>query len=132
MAMTDPIADMLTKIRNANGARKEFVDVPRSRLILDIVRILKSEGFIDDFKFLDLDNWKYIRIFLKYTDEREAVVRGLKRVSTPGRRRYVGVKEIPHPFGGLGIAILSTSKGIMTDKQSRKEKVGGEVLCYVW
>ena len=130
--MTDPIADMLTLIRNATRAKKAFVDIPRSKLKLDLTRILKSEGFIEDFKISDAGPQGFLRLFLKYTPERESVIRGIKRVSTPGHRRYAGVDSIPRPFGGMGVAVLSTSKGLMTDRQCRAERMGGEVLCYVW
>ena len=132
MTMTDPIADMLTRIRNANKARKEFVDISKTKLKLEITRVLKSAGFIEDFKMMDVGIQGSLRLFLKYSKDRERVIRGLKRVSKSSRRVYVGAKEIPHPFGGLGVAILSTSRGIMTDSQSRQEGIGGEVICYVW
>jgi small subunit ribosomal protein S8 len=132
MTMTDPIADMLTRMRNANRSRDEYVDIPKSKLKLELVRILKSEGFIEDFKMMDADFRGFIRVFLKYTAGGEQVIRGIVRASTPGLRRYVGVKETPRPLGGLGVAILSTSKGIMTNAQSKAQGVGGEVICYVW
>jgi small subunit ribosomal protein S8 len=132
MTMTDPIADMLTRIRNANRSRNEYVDIPKSKLKLELVRILKSEGFIEDFKMMDAEPQGFIRVFLKYTTGGEQVIRGIKRASTPGRRRYVGVKETPRPLGGLGVAILSTSKGIMTNTQSKAQRLGGEVICYIW
>jgi small subunit ribosomal protein S8 len=130
--MTDPIADMLTRIRNACKAQLKHVDVPYSEMKLNITRILKSEGIIEDFKVAGDIPRKIIRLFLKYTDEREPVIRGIKRVSRPGLRRYVKADKVPRPAGGLGIAIMSTPKGIMTAAQSRKEGIGGEVLCYVW
>ncbi len=132
MTMTDPIADMLTRLRNANSAHKEFVDAPKSKMTLELTRLLKREGFIDDFKFVDLGNRSMLRIFLKYAEDGETVIKGLKRISKPGCREYTSAKEAPLPFGGLGIGILSTSKGLMTGKQCRKEKIGGEVLCHVW
>ena len=132
MTMTDPIADMLTRIRNATQARSEYVDIPKSKLKIELVRLLKSEGFIEDFKIMDADSRGFIRLFLKYTKGGEGVIRGITRASTPGRRQYVGVKETPRPFGGLGIAILSTSKGVMTNSQSKAQGLGGEVICYVW
>jgi small subunit ribosomal protein S8 len=132
MTMTDPIADMLTRIRNANQACSEYVDIPKSKLKVELVRILKSEGYIEDFKIMDAGNQGFIRLFLKYTKKGEGVIRGIERASTPGCRYYVGVKETPRPFGGLGVAILSTSKGIMTNSQSKSQGLGGEVLCYVW
>jgi len=132
MTMTDPIADMLTRIRNANQARSEYVDIPKSRLKVELVRLLKSEGYIEDFKIMDADSRGFIRVFLKYTKKGIGVIRGIKRASSPGRRYYVGVKETPRPFGGLGVAILTTSKGIMTNSQSKAQGLGGEVICYVW
>lgn len=132
MAMTDPIADMLTRIRNATQARSEYVDIPKSKLKVALIRILKGEGFIEDFKIMDVGIRGFIRLFLKYTKDGEGVIRGIKRASTPGRRHYVGVKEIPRPFGGLGVAILSTSKGVMTNSQSKAQGLGGEVIFYVW
>lgn len=132
MTMTDPIADMLTRIRNASSARKAYVDIPKSKLKLQITRVLKSEGFIDDFKIGDVGVQGFLRLFLKYSGDREGVIRGIKRASRPGRRMYVGTDEIPRILGGMGIAIVSTSKGVMTDKQSRTERLGGELLCYIW
>ncbi|MEJ2745393.1 MAG: 30S ribosomal protein S8 [bacterium] len=132
MTMTDPIADMLTSIRNAYQARSEYADIPKSRLKIELIRILKSEGFIEDFKIMDAGSRSFIRLFLKYTKDGKGVIRGIKRASTPGRRHYVGVKETPRPFGGLGVAILSTSKGVMTNAQSKAQGIGGEVVCYVW
>jgi len=130
--MTDPIADMLTRIRNANMAKLEKVDIPSSRLKLEITKILKEKGFIKGYKVLKDKKQGIIRISLKYTEDEEKVITGLKRISKPGRRVYVGKKEIPKVMGGYGIAILSTSKGILTDEACRREGVGGEVLCYVW
>ncbi len=132
MTMTDPIADMITRIRNATRARAEYVDIPKSKLKLELTRVLKGEGFIEDFKMMEADVRGFIRVFLKYATDGEQVIRGIKRASSPGRRRYVGVKDIPRPFGGLGVAILSTSKGIMTNSQSKAQGLGGEVICYVW
>lgn len=132
MTMTDPVADMLTRIRNASRARAEYVDVPQSGLKLELTRILKGQGFIEDFKVLELEPAGILRLFLKYTPEGAEVINGIKRVSTPGRRRYVGLKEIPRPLKGMGVAILTTPKGLMTDTQAREAKIGGEVLCYVW
>jgi small subunit ribosomal protein S8 len=132
MTMSDPVADMLTRIRNASKARNEFVDIPKSSLKLNLVRLLKSEGFVEDFKIVDAVPQGFLRVFLKYSPGGEQVIRGLKRVSTPGSRKYVGKKKIPRPLGGLGIAILTTPKGIMTDTQARKEGIGGELLCCVW
>jgi small subunit ribosomal protein S8 len=129
--MTDPVADMLTRIRNAKQRRHDMVPVPLSKLKVEIARILKEEGFIRSYKVVGEAGTGEIRIFLKY-DSEEPVITDLKRVSTPGRRVYVGKEKIPSVKGGLGIAIISTSKGLMTDQKSRDVKVGGEVLCYVW
>lgn len=130
--MTDPLADMFTRIRNASMARHEKVDVPASKLKLEIARILKEEGYIKNFKLTRDDRQGVLRIFLKYEDDKRPVIEGIKRVSRPGRRVYAGAQEIPKVLGGLGIAIVSTSKGVMTDHEARKLNVGGEVLCYVW
>lgn len=129
--LTDPIADMLTRIRNATRIKAEKVDVPISRMKLEIAKILKEEGFIKGYKILRDKKQGVLRIVLKYVDN-ESVISGLKRVSKPGRRVYYGKNEIPKVMGGLGIAILTTSKGILSDKECRLEGVGGEVLCYVW
>ena len=129
--MTDPVADMLTRIRNAKQRRHDMVPVPLSKLKVEIARILKEEGFIRSYKVVGEAGTGEIRIFLKY-DSEEPVITDLKRVSTPGRRVYVGKEKIPSVKGGLGIAIISTSKGLMTDQKSRDIKVGGEVLCYIW
>ena len=133
MAMTDPIADYLTRVRNANTAHKKSVDIPVSNLKKSMSRILKEEGFIKGFEVIDEDNpiKKAIRIYLKY-DNKIRVISGLKRISKPSLRVYVGIEDIPKVLGGFGIAVLSTSKGIMTDKVARKKGIGGEVLCYVW
>ncbi len=132
MFLTDPIADMLTRIRNANSAMHEKVDVPFSKEKLAIAKILKDEGYILNYKEIEEGNKKDIRVYLKFVDGKEKVIRGLKRISKPGRRVYTGVENTPTVLGGLGIAILSTPKGVITDKQCKAENVGGEVLCYVW
>ncbi len=132
MFLTDPIADMLTRIRNANSAMHEKVDVPFSKEKLAIAKILKDEGYILNYKEIEEGNKKDIRVYLKFVDGKEKVIRGLKRISKPGRRVYTGVENMPTVLGGLGIAILSTPKGVITDKQCKAENVGGEVLCYVW
>lgn len=132
MVMTDPIADFLTRIRNANIAYKETVEIPASRMKRAIAEILKEEGFIKDYEYIEDGKQGVIRIYLKYGPNKEKMITGLKRISKPGLRVYVGKEEIPKVLGGLGIAIISTSKGIMTDKKARKEGVGGEVICYVW
>lgn len=132
MSMTDPIADMLTRIRNANTVYHEVVEVPASNIKKAIAETLKQEGFISDYDVIDDNKQGIIKLYLKYGPNREKVITGLKRISKPGLRVYVQKDEIPKVLGGLGIAIISTSKGIMTDKQARKEGVGGEVLCYIW
>lgn len=132
MVMSDPIADMLTRIRNANTVRHEVVEFPASKIKREICEILKREGFIRDAEYIEDNKQGIIRIFLKYGPNNERVITGLKRISKPGLRVYSKSTEIPRVLGGLGIAILSTSKGIMTDKEARAAKTGGEVLCYVW
>jgi len=132
MVMSDPIADMLTRIRNANTVRHETVEVPASKIKRQIAEILKNEGFIRDCEYIEDNKQGIIRIFLKYGPNNERVITGLKRISKPGLRVYTKASEIPRVLGGLGIAILSTSKGIMTDKQARQLNTGGEVICYVW
>ncbi|RXT05354.1 30S ribosomal protein S8 [Ammoniphilus sp. CFH 90114] len=132
MTMTDPIADMLTRIRNANMARHEKLEVPASNVKKEIARILKEEGFVRDVEFIDDSKQGIIRIFLKYGADNEFVISGLKRISKPGLRVYAKKNEVPRVLGGLGIAILSTSNGILTDKQARASQTGGEVLAYVW
>jgi len=129
--MTDPIADMLTRIRNAALIRAEKVDGPASRMKLEIAKILKEEGFIRAYKILKDKRQGILRLTLKYVDN-ENVISGLRRISKPGRRVYVGGKEIPRVMGGVGIAILTTSQGILSDKSCRRDILGGEVICYVW
>jgi len=130
--VTDPIADMLTRIRNANQMRDKEVEVPASKLKEEIARILKEEGFVVDYKIKKNDVQNIIVLSLKYTEKKERVITGLKRISKPGLRVYVKADEVPKVLNGLGIAILSTSKGVMTDKNARKENLGGEVLAYIW
>jgi small subunit ribosomal protein S8 len=132
MSLSDPIADMLTKIRNANTAKFEKVDIPTSRLKLEITKILKNEGFIKNFKKINHDNRNYIRIFLKYADKETPVITGLERLSKPGRRVYTNYKKMPRVFNGYGIVIISTSNGVITGKKAKEKKVGGELLCSVW
>ena len=132
MAVSDPIADMLTRIRNGAKARFNSVDVPGSKLKTEIAQILKGEGFIKNYKFLKDGKQGILRIYLKYGSGQSAVVYGLKRISKPSRRVYVKSNEIKSVYNGMGISILSTSRGIMTDKKARKENVGGEILCNVW
>ena len=130
--MTDPIADMLTRIRNASNAKHDSVDVPASNIKKELAQILLNEGFIKGFDVIDDAKQGIIRVDLKYGKQNEKVISGIKRISKPGLRVYVKSDEIPRVLGGLGIVILSTSKGIMTDKVARKENIGGEVICYVW
>ena len=133
MTMSDPIADMLTRIRNANTAKHDTVDVPASKMKIAIADILLKEGYIAKYDIVEEGNFNTIRITLKYgVDKNEKVISGLKRISKPGLRVYAGKEEIPSVLGGLGIAILSTNKGILTDKEARKAQVGGEVLAFVW
>lgn len=132
MVMTDPIADMLTRIRNANSVKHGQVDIPASNIKKAIAQILLDEGFIKGYDVIDDGKQGIIRVEMKYGPNNTKVISGLKRISKPGLRVYVKKDEIPKVLGGLGIAILSTSKGIMTDKQARKEGIGGEVICYVW
>ncbi|MGD9910051.1 MAG: 30S ribosomal protein S8 [Candidatus Izemoplasmatales bacterium] len=132
MVMTDPIADMLTRIRNANQMKKQTVDMPASKLKAEILSLLKQEGFITDFEVVNEGVQGTIKVTLKYLSNSERAVRGLKKISKPGLRVYAKTDELPRVLNGLGIAIVSTSKGIMTDREARKQQVGGEVLAYVW
>ena len=133
MTMSDPIADMLTRIRNANTAKHDTVDIPSSKIKVAIADILVDEGYIAKYDIIDEGSYKTIRATLKYgADKNEKIITGLKRISKPGLRVYAGKDEIPSVLGGLGIAILSTNKGILTDKEARKAQVGGEVLAFVW
>jgi small subunit ribosomal protein S8 len=132
MSMTDPIADMLTRIRNASRAEHEKVDIPGSKLKTRIAEILKGEGFIKNYRLIEDRKQGTLRVYLKYGTGNEKMISGLQRVSTPGRRVYVTHDEVPTILAGMGVAIVSTSKGVLTDKDARREKVGGEVLAYVW
>lgn len=132
MVMTDPIADMLTRIRNANNMRHESVEMPASRLKSDILAVLKKEGFIVNYQTVQDGAFSKIVVTLKYTDTKERVIKGLKRISKPGLRIYASVGDLPKVLNGLGVALISTSKGIMTDREARLAQVGGEVLAYVW
>lgn len=131
MYLTDPIADMLTRIRNANAVMHEKVDVPHSKLKERIAEILREEGYVSNYKIVTEGNNKNIRVYLKY-DGKDRVIKGIKRISKPGRRVYSSVEDMPRVLSGLGIAIVSTSKGVVTDKVARNEQVGGEVLAFVW
>lgn len=132
MNMTDPIADLLTRVRNAQAARHPKVDVPASKLKAEIVRILKEEGYIANYKVAEEDGKRTIKIYLKYSADNRPVISRLVRVSRPGCRVYVGQKEIPRVLGGMGINILTTPRGVMTGRSAHRERVGGEILCEVW
>lgn len=132
MVMTDPIADFLTRIRNANTVYHDKVEAPASKMKKAIANILKDEGFVKDCEFIDDGKQGIIRVYLKYGAHKERVITGAKRISRPGLRVYARKDDVPRVLGGLGIAIISTSRGIMTDKRARKEGLGGEVICYVW
>jgi small subunit ribosomal protein S8 len=131
MVMTDPIADMLTRIRNATIVRDKVVEIPSSKIKIELAKIFKEEGYIQDCEFIDAGKQGTIRVYLKYNGK-ENVITGLKRISKPGLRIYAQKEEIPKVLGGLGIAVLSTSQGIMTDRKARQAGIGGEVICYVW
>lgn len=132
MSMSDPIADFLTRIRNANMAQHESVEVPASKMKKDIAEILKNEGFIRDVEYVDDNKQGIIRVFLKYGNDGQRVISGLKRISKPGLRTYVKADAVPKVLNGLGIAIISTSEGVVTDKVARAKKIGGEVIAYIW
>ena len=132
MVMTDPIADFLTRIRNANMAKHESLEVPASKIKRDIAEILKNEGFVRDVEYIDDDKQGIIRVFLKYGKGNERVISGIRRISKPGLRSYVKADAVPKVLNGLGIAILSTSEGVITDKEARAKKFGGEVIAYIW
>ncbi len=132
MVLTDPVADMITRIRNASSVKHESVDIPCSKLKVEVARILKEEGYIREYKVIEDDKQGILRIYLKYGPNKEKVLSGIKRISKPGLRVYANKEEIPRVLGGLGIAILSTSQGVMTDRAARKSNIGGEVICYVW
>ncbi|HHX51369.1 MAG TPA: 30S ribosomal protein S8 [Clostridia bacterium] len=132
MTMTDPIADFLTRIRNANTVYKETVEIPASKAKKAMAQILKDEGLIKDYEYVEDGKQGIIRIYLKYGPNRQKVITGLKRISKPGLRVYVRKDEVPKVLNGLGIAVISTSKGLMTDKDARQKGLGGEVVCYVW
>lgn len=132
MSVSDPVADMLTKIRNASAAKFEKVDIRTSKLKLEIVKILKNEGFIKNFKKVTIEDVNFIRIFLKYDNGENSVIHGIQKVSTPGRRVYSGYKSMPRVFNGYGTVIVSTSTGVITGKKAAAQKIGGEVICKVW
>ncbi len=132
MAVADPIADMLTVIRNGCKAKHKKVEVPASGFKREILRVLLEEKFISNFRYIEDSKQGRLRVYLRYTDDEASVISGLKRVSTPGLRRYAGGKKVPRVQGGLGVAIISTSQGIMTDKEAKKRGIGGEIICHVW
>lgn len=132
MAVSDPIADMLTKIRNASQAKHEKVDVAASNLKLQIIKILKNEGFIKNFKKVTKDDLTFIRVFLKYENDQKPVIHGIDRISTPGRRIYCGYKDMPSVYNGIGVVVVSTSAGVVTGKKAKEARVGGELICTVW
>jgi len=132
MTMTDPIADMLTRIRNAVTVRHDYVNIPASKMKVAIAKVLKEEGFVSDFETFEEGPRRFIRIHLNYTQSREPLLNGLKRVSKPGLRVYAKSKQMPRVVGGMGVAIVSTPRGVMTAEQARRQNVGGEVLCYIW
>ena len=132
MVMTDPIADMLTRIRNANSALHETVEIPASKMKAAVLAILKDEGFVKEVETIENEKHATLKVTLKYSSNNEKVITGIKRISKPGLRVYAKKEELPRVLGGLGIAVISTSKGIMSDKQARKEGLGGEVIAYVW
>ena len=132
MSVSDPVADFLTCVRNALGARQRRVDVPASHLKLEIAKVLMRERFINNFKVIEGAHQGTLRLYLKYTGSEESVITGLKRVSTPGRRVYVPKHKIPRVFSGMGMSVLSTSRGLLTDREAREAGLGGEVLCHVW
>jgi small subunit ribosomal protein S8 len=132
MAVTDPVADMLTKIRNASTARFEKVDIPVSKIKLEVIKILKNEGYIKNFKKITQGNFNLIRVFLKYTEQNEPIIHGLKKISKPGRRMYSGYRNMPRVYNGYGTVIVSTSAGITTGRKAVEKRVGGEIICSVW
>jgi len=132
MSMTDPVADLLTRVRNAAKEKHEKLEVPASRLKANVVRVLKEEGYIKNFRLMREEGRPIIKVYLKYTESGESVIQGINRVSRPGLRRYSGYEDMPRPLGGAGIAIVSTSKGVTTGHKARTQKLGGEILCEVW
>ena len=132
MSMSDPISDMLTRIRNANQMKHETCEMPSSKMKIEIAKILKREGFIRDFRYYKFQNKFNLKVFLKYGEKQARIIGGLKRISKPGCRVYVGKQALPKVLGGLGIAIMTTPQGIMTDKDARKAGIGGEIICHIW
>ncbi len=132
MVMTDPIADMLTRIRNANQMKHEFVNIPASKIKLEILNVIKNEGYINDVEFIEDGKQGNIKVTLKYTEKKERVIQGITRISKPGLRVYAKSTEMPKVLNGLGVAVVSTSTGVMTDRQARQNHIGGEVVAYIW
>jgi len=132
MGMTDPVADMLTRIRNGAKAGKKWVDIPASKLKTEVARILSEEHFIKNYRYVEDKKQGEIRVFLRYDNEEKPLIRGIERISKPGLRKYSRVEELPRVLNGLGIAIISTSSGVMTDRDAREKGVGGEVICHIW
>jgi small subunit ribosomal protein S8 len=132
MSVSDPIADMLTVIRNGCRAKKKKVELPASRVKSEILRVLMEEKFISNYRYIEDGKQGTLRVYLRFTDDEESVISGIKRISTPGLRTYANSKKVPRVQGGLGIAIISTSQGLMTDKEARKRGIGGEVICHIW
>ena len=132
MTVTDPIAEMLTRIRNANQVKKDRVDIPSSKMKQEIARILKEEGYIKNYRVISDRRQGILRIYFKYTSKKERIISGIKRISKPSLRYYTRVNEVPKVLDGLGVAILSTSQGLMTDREARKKGLGGEVICHIW
>jgi|SRR5690554_8172892 len=132
MVMTDPIADMLTRIRNANHMKHEFVEIPASKIKLEILNVMKNEGYINDLEFIEDGKQGKVKVTLKYTNNKERVIKGITRISKPGLRVYAKSTEIPKVLNGLGIAVISTSNGVMTDREARQQHIGGEVVAYIW
>ncbi|MDD5492260.1 MAG: 30S ribosomal protein S8 [bacterium] len=132
MTITDPISDMINRISNASKTKKEKVDIPASKLKAEIARVLKNEGYIANCKVIEDRKQGILRVYLKYTPDKKSVITGIKKVSRSGRRAYKGTKDLPRILAGLGTAVVSTNKGLMTDKEARLAKIGGEVICYVW
>ena len=132
MTMTDSISDMITRIRNAHQAGHDRVEIPASKMKMGVAKVLKKEGFVKNYKLIQDKKQGILRVYLKYTDENQPVIRGVKKISRPGRRVYRGFEDIPSVSGGFGVVILSTSKGILSDKDARSQRIGGEILCQVW
>jgi small subunit ribosomal protein S8 len=132
MSLSDPIADMLTRVRNAYAAGLKVADMPHSKMKMELARILKREGYVADYSTEAEDGKRTLRVFLKYDLEETPVIKGIKRISKPSIRRYVGAASVPRVLGGLGVAVLSTSAGVMSDREARRKHIGGEVICYVW